>query len=367
MASLIHEPERPRKPWRVTWYERGRHRTKRFPTRREAEAFIGEVARGGAVLSGATAALSEWWETWLTEIPMAARTRRDRAWYGDKHVLPHLGHLRIRELTREDVRRWRTAMARAGASEYTINTATTILSAALGEAVKEGHLVANPATGHRKLKRVVDPVQPPAVLEVEVVRQRLGNPRDRLAVSLLAYAGLRPGELCALTWQQLAAVAAPGGQVAPRLDIRRARSTGGVKGTKTNRGRSVELRTPVLEDLYVAVAARGEQVRGADGSPVVSEGWDNWTGRVWRPALREVGLVGVRPYWLRHLCASLLIQEGRLSLPEIAAHLGHSLPMLLATYSHIVEGQRGRAGRPLEEVVLEARRAVEHQPVTGGE
>ena len=50
---------------------------------------------------------------------------------------------------------------------------------------------------------------------VEEVRARLQQPRDRLVVSLLAYAGLRPGEVCALKRDQLAAVASAGEQVLP--------------------------------------------------------------------------------------------------------------------------------------------------------
>lgn len=355
MASLIHEPQRPRKPWRVDWHERRRHRTRRFATRREAERFIGDLARGARSIDPSRLTLRDWWRRWLVEhgIEWAPRTRRDRAWYGDRHILPGLGELLLHEIGRQDVRSWRAQLAAGGASAYTVNTATTILSAALGDAVEDGHLFSNPALGFRKLRRVVDPVRPPAVLSVEEVRQRLQEPRDRLVVSLLAYAGLRPGEVCALTWDQLAAVAAGGAEVAPRLLVSRSRGVGGIKATKTGASRLVTLRTPVLDDLTAVRAPSGPP----DGLPVVAGGWDNWTGRVWRPACAAAGH-RIRPYDLRHLCASLLIAEGRLSLPEIAAHMGHSLQMLTRTYAHVIEGSRGGAGRPLDEVVLEARQVA---------
>jgi integrase len=36
--------------------------------------------------------------------------------------------------------------------------------------------------------------------QVEAIRQRVPTPRDAALISLLAYAGLRPGEVLALTW-----------------------------------------------------------------------------------------------------------------------------------------------------------------------
>ena len=87
---------------------------------------------------------------------------------------------------------------------------------------------------------------------------------------------------------------------------------------------------------------------------MLAGGWDNWTGRVWRPACASLGL-SIRPYDLRHLCASLLIAEQRMTLPEIARQMGHSLEMLLRTYAHVIDGLAGGAGRPPEEIVLEAR------------
>lgn len=44
---------------------------------------------------------------------------------------------------------------------------------------------------------------------------------------------------------------------------------------------------------------------------------------------------------LRHAFASLLIHEGRLSVVDIAARLGHNPTVCFDTYAHVIAEQRG--------------------------
>jgi integrase len=57
---------------------------------------------------------------------------------------------------------------------------------------------------------------------------------------------------------------------------------------------------------------------------------------VYVPAAQAVGIETPRPYDLRHYFASLLIHEGRHSVIDIAAQLGHDATMTLSTYAHVV-------------------------------
>lgn len=66
----------------------------------------------------------------------------------------------------------------------------------------------------------------------------------------------------------------------------------------------------------------------------------------------------MRPYDLRHGCASLLIGEG-IPTPEIARRLGHSVEVLLTTYTHWFKEQEHAANRLLSDTF--ARRG----PLTG--
>ena len=66
-----------------------------------------------------------------------------------------------------------------------------------------------------------------------------------------------------------------------------------------------------------------------------------WRKRIYKPTAEAVGRERARPYDLRHAFASLLIHEGRLSVVDIAAQLGHNPTVCLDTYAHVMAGQRG--------------------------
>ncbi len=84
--------------------------------------------------------------------------------------------------------------------------------------------------------------------------------------------------------------------------------------------------------------------------------WRNWRRRVFRPAAESAGLAGARPYDLRHSFASLLIAEGRLSIVEIAAQLGHNPTVCLDIYGHVM-AERGSGEKATAEALIWAARA----------
>ena len=83
--------------------------------------------------------------------------------------------------------------------------------------------------------------------------------------------------------------------------------------------------------------------------------WRNWRKRIYKPVATAVGIDGARPYDLRHAFASLLIHEGRLSVVEIAAQLGHNPTVCLDTYAHVMAEERGGEHVSAEEQIVQAR------------
>jgi integrase len=62
-----------------------------------------------------------------------------------------------------------------------------------------------------------------------------------------------------------------------------------------------------------------------------------WRVDRWAPACRASGIDPVpRPYDLRHSFASLLLAEGKQPV-YVARQLGHSIPVLLSTYAHLLD------------------------------
>ena len=252
------------------------------------------------------------------------------------------------------------------ANPGTIRKARTFLSSVLRHAAESEAIPGNPLSLVRAPQQSHhDAIEPLSPATVEAIRRALLEPapreiaaarpgqrsrrryelpppgtpqtwrRDALIVSLLAYAGLRPGELRAL---RLADV-----REGTILVQRAANPDGSVKATKTQHGRSVRLVAPLSQDVREYRLASGRPPSSAllladdDGGPWDKTAWQLWRVDRWAPACRAAGLDQVpRPYDLRHSLASLLLAEGRQPLYG-ARQLGHSLAVLLSTYAHLID------------------------------
>ena len=148
----------------------------------------------------------------------------------------------------------------------------------------------------------------------------------------MAYAGLRPGEATALTWEHVGA---------RTLLVEQASNGdgGAAKATKTGAIRTVRLLAPLVDDVaaWRSSSAResGPMFPRRDGTAWTMTDYRNWRRRRFDPAAETADLEGVRPYDLRHSFASLMIQAGY-SPVELAArawtcadaHVEHLRPRL---------------------------------------
>ena len=192
-------------------------------------------------------------------------------------------------------------------------------------AVTEELIAANPVA---KVKKPVRTVQrrveqwPP--LAVEQLRAQLSIGHATL-ISVLAYAGLRPGEALALSWVDVGKRA---------LRVTRSISHGAEKRTKTGANRSVRLLAPLVEDLAAWKAATtrpgGLVFPRASGVPWTDDDWRNWRHRTFQANAEAIGRLKARPYDLRHSFVSLLIAEGR-TVIDVAGQAGQSPETACAT------------------------------------
>src|SRR5918992_773392 len=187
--------------WEVRWREGGRHRSRTFPLKRHAELFKTELWRARrlgplADLVVADQTLAEfcgWWWRVHVNANLAPSTHRRYEQVLHRQLLPHLGELRLRELTPPVVAEFRADLAERGVPNPTVRKVLFVLQSMMRLAVLRGAIAHNPVEAIRKPpqeRRVGRPL-PPA--EIEAIRRRLCV-RDSTFVSLLAYAGLRPGE-----------------------------------------------------------------------------------------------------------------------------------------------------------------------------
>jgi integrase len=353
--------------WRVRWREGSVQRSRDFTRKADAEAFDVEVRRRAQVgelemLEAGKQKLvdlaQEWWTTYA-EPNLARKTLVMYASLWDRYVLPRLGGFELRRLTPAVIESFQAELRREGVGEPTILKTLTLLQGMLRRAVVWGRMPSNPVAPIRKpaqkRTRAVRPIAPATVEEIRrqfIARRRL---RDATLVSVLAYAGLRPGEALALRWADVGV---------RTILVDRAAALGAVKGTKTGKRRSVRLLAPLAADLaeWRLASRRPDETAlvfpRKDGRVWTDEDWRNWRQRVFAPAATAVGLNGLRPYDLRHSFVSLLFAEGR-TVIEVARQAGHSPTMALATYGHVIEELEGADRRSAEDVIREARAGTE--------
>lgn len=325
------------------WRENGEHRGRTFDRRRDAAQFEAEVRRRRqlgtlATLTGTAPTLSDYVrDTWGPQhaAHLAARSRALYAAVMGKHLLPALGDARLSEITTGMVRQWQQERLLAGSGPSTVARALRLLAQILDHAM-EGELIAsNPARVVKPPKRPRPAaVRPLAPATVERLRAQL-SPNSSYVVSVLAYAGLRPSECLALTWEDV--------RQETILVAKGLEPDGSVKATKTDRHRAVRLLDELRRDLAEWRMQSGRPADRAlvfprsDGKAWTKQDWTTWSRQQWKPACTAVGLEPVpRPYDLRHGFASLLAAEGR-SPHYIAKQLGHSVAMSLATYQHLFD------------------------------
>jgi integrase len=347
--------------WQVLWRDpEGRQRSETKLTRREAERRDREIRelrwqdRLDHVDAGAeplTDATDRWWLE-HAEPNLARATLKSYAHILDCHLLPRLGDMPIRDIQPATVVALQRDLGAKGIGAATVHRTLMVLSSVMRHAVLCGRIDRNPVGPVRvkrpRRKRAIRPL-PPA--DIERLRSALLARDDQasaILVSAMAYAGLRPGEATALTWEDI------GDRTI--LVERSNDQDGEVVQTKTGVIRTVRLLEPLAEDFAAWRAANDDPspslplVGRADGRGWNIDDYKNWRRRRFDPALKDADLGRVRPYDLRHSFASLMIQAGY-SPVELAAELGHAPTLTLDTYAHLFsEYARGQRIDPEHEI-----------------
>jgi integrase len=338
--------------WRVRWRdEQGSERSRVIGRKRDAEAFDAEVRRQKRM--GELAMAESGRETldkyvtgsWAAAhaAHLSARTRQSYASCYDKHISPRLGGCALRDIDPDALAKFQADLIRDEVGPHAIRKAMTLLGGILQRAAESKRIPNNPQRVVRKAPLPQsDETRPLAPATVEALRQVLSQ-RDATIVSVLAYAGLRPGELRGLRWRH----------VREQTII--------VNAEKTRKRRTVRLLAPLAADLAMWKGASGDPDDDAHVFPDSEEsewsanGFEKWRSRVFVPACEAAEIADARPYDLRHSFASLLLHEGR-SVIYVARQLGHGAEMTLRTYGHVIDELEDSPNLPAEDAIRAARK-----------
>ena len=153
------------------WYYRtydsaGRRTTARSTgakTKTAAREYCDRLFKTGELVPGAAMSLerytADWWEwdrcQYVAQMRSRGRMTRSHADNQRRllrlHILPHIGHRRIDELTTADIEDWLGILSRTELSAETVRKCFVCLKHILREAVRRGELSANPADHVRAL------------------------------------------------------------------------------------------------------------------------------------------------------------------------------------------------------------------------
>jgi integrase len=330
-----------------------RRRTTRRGFTSEAEAHRALRVALGAVDEGthvdpSTVSVAGYLRAWIEGAQVRPTTLSRYRQSIERHLVPHLGGIRLQALTVEDLDRCYATLVRQGGAggrplaPKTVRNAHGVLRTALRDAVQRGYLARNVAE-HARLPRVE---------RREMVTWTAGQLRtfldhvaeDRLTAMWTLYAttGMRRGEVLGLRWHDIDLEV---GQLTVRHVLTVVEGRPVVTEPKTAKGR----RTIALDGSTVA-ALRRHRVRQLEERVAADVAWHDggyvftWQdGRPLHPQMptkwiRELaaaaGLPPLTVHGLRHTWASLALAAG-VPAKVVSERLGHAnISITMDVYTH---------------------------------
>jgi integrase len=371
MNGTVHRMKgRSKRPWRAAYVGPDRRkRSKTFQRKVDAERWLRDqlavIDRGQWVDPAAgKVTFDAWSEQWLAGLDVKPKTAAGYRELLGSLVLPAFGGTPLARITPAQCRSWVSNLTARGLSASRVRQARGVLRQVLEMAVHDGLIPRNP----------VDGVKPPTIrsaerryLSVDEVEELAGAvdarvPGSGLIVEVLAWVGLRWGELVALrrgrvdTDRRRITVAEAATEVAGELTF---------GSPKTHEIRTVTAPASVADALAVRLEGMDADdlvFKAPHGGPLRGS---NWRLRVWRPALASTAIdPRLVPHELRHTAASLMIASGA-SIKVVQRQLGHaSASMTLDRYGHLYDDDLDALSGALDRLRIDriTRRALPESP-----
>ena len=321
----------------------GRRRTRSDPLKGVVKAWAQEaetaIRRGEwADPQDGRITVSEWYVKWSrTRVIERATMARDAS-HWRSHVEPRWGKVKLLAITAWDIEAWIADMQRAEVGATTAHQSVRLLRHMLSDATRHKLIGADPSAGVvlPKIPKHVDRFLSRA--EFDALAEQMPTASDRAMVTLMAYCGLRWGEVAGLHAHR---VDFERGQLLVKEVLRRDRSIKDVPKSAAGQ-RLVPMGDRAALELRPLVG-QGPVFPGVD--------YTNWRRRVFVPAVERAGLAlpYPTPHDLRHTYGSWLADAG-VPPHDIMALMGHGSLRATERYLHSSDGRFTRAiaalGRP---------------------
>ncbi|WP_096906993.1 site-specific integrase [Dietzia sp. WMMA184] len=324
--------------WEARWRDdaNASKRKKGFKTKRSAQEWLAQNRtqrvqgtyvdpQAGRVTVGA---LWPSYEASMASLKGTTRAYRDSFWRN--HVEPRWGAVEVGRIRPSMIRTWVSELVVQDLGASGIEKCLEVLRGILALAHEDRLLNSNPAMGVKAPRRTPRPQRFLSHDQVDALAYECG--KDGLVVQMLAYTGLRSGELAAL---RVGDVDFLRRRISVARSLSYARGQGYVESaTKTYEVRSVPLAQFLVEPLSVQAQGRGPDDFLIGPAPDEFLKFPAWRPRVFTPAVKRCRqadpmFAAVTIHDLRHTAASLAVQAGG-NLLAVSRLLGHASPEITA-------------------------------------
>ncbi len=336
-------------------------------TRAEVAAKLSKAIsdrESGLTFDAENVAVAEYLERWLQGSvcnSVKQRTFENYAYVVRLHLIPGLGHIKIKALTPAHIQGMYRSKLDSGLSPRTVQLIHTTLKKALKQAVRWGLVprnVAEAVEAPKPAKNTKKEMHPLTSEQARVLLEAAGGNRLEALYVLAITTGLRLGELLGLRWQD---VDLESGTLSVRQQLVRTKSDGLCFTTpKSAKGRrNVKLTSKAMHTLEDHRDRQLEQKQRLSdlwkdtglvftsqvGTPLDPS---NLTYHTFQPFLKRAGLPKIRFHDLRHTCATLLL--GQNVNPKVVQEmLGHAnISETMDTYSHVLPSMQETAVSGIE-------------------
>lgn len=290
---------------------------------------------------------AEWFEE--NEVRWKESYKGSMRIYLGSYLIPHFGEVSVDKITRPDILKFRASLVKPKANGKSlsadfINHVMTPLRMILNEAADRYEFKA-PFENIKQLRVEKRDVNP---FSFEEVNQFLSVVKADFVdyFKVRFFTGLRTSEIDGLKWKYV--------DFERRIiSVREAYVHGRMDSTKTTGShRDIHMSSVVFEALSSQRNVTGHQefvFSNTAGNPLDRR---NVRERVWKPALKAMGIEYRRPYETRHTAATLWLAAGE--APEwIARQMGHTTTkMLFEVYSRYVPNLTRQDGSAFEKLLM---------------
>jgi integrase len=343
--------------WQVRYYDQAgvRHTAPRtFLSKVDANRYLAQVEADllrGAWTDPRLARITfgGWVERWWpTTADLRPGTRTFYDYLLRRLLLPAFGETPLGRIDAMTVRSWLADLHEVGeVTPTTIAKAYRLLRRILNVAVEAGYLPRNPAAiKGAGLERAAE-MRHVSIPQLHALAEAVPG-RYRALVLVAGYGGLRWGELVGLRRRR---VDLAGARIYVVEQVAEVAGKFIVSPPKTAAGQRVVVLpavavTALAEHLeeYAAAEPEGLVFRSGRGTYLQRS---NFSRLVWRPAVQQLGLDGLRFHDLRHTAATLAAAAGA-TTKELMERMGHTSSAVALRYQHVMTDRQAAIAAALD-------------------